>query len=305
MGGSGARGCRVGLRGCSARGAAPRRAGSGSPCQLGGAALVPPRPAGAGRADPPRSPERSAPRRLELGASPPLCRALARSLRSARAPLGHLRRSGSRPRLPPSPAPGLSSTFPESLLPSLGRRWQRRRVPRLPNFGAHSRDERPSAPAAAQPAAAGRGRCGRRCRRSGPRLRALALPGARGGPGGGHLIPSANRPEPRAGAAPAGLLRRLQLGARPRDGLFHRGPEGKVPPGPPTLPAASPAPCSLAVAGLHVLTPGTALPAPQSSQDWSPALLRWYICLLSSFTPLPPVTVQGILYFSPRARAYS
>lgn len=263
MGGSGARGCRVGLSGCSAQGAAPRRAGSGSPCQLGGAALVPPRPAGAGRADPPRSPERSAPRRLELGASPP---ALPRT--RPLAPLGPGSARPSSPlRLPPSPAPGRSSTFPESLLPSLGRRWQRRRVPRLPNFGAHSRDERPSAPAAAQPAAARRGRCGRRCRRSGPRLRALALPVARGGPGGGHLVPSADRPEPRAGAAPAGLLWRLQPGARPRDGLFHRGPEGKVPPGPPTLQAASPAPCSLVVAGLHALTPDTALPAPQSSQD--------------------------------------
>ncbi|CAO2586232.1 Serine/threonine-protein kinase D1, partial [Lemmus lemmus] len=86
------------------------RAGGGSPpgglrfpCQLGGAALVPPRPAGAGRADPPRSPERSAPRRLELGASPrSTARSPARPLRSARAPLGHLRRSGSRPRLPPA-----------------------------------------------------------------------------------------------------------------------------------------------------------------------------------------------------------
>lgn len=105
MGGSGARGFRVGLSGCCAQGAAPRRAGSGSPCQLGGAALVPPRPAGAGRADPPRSPELSAPRRLELGASPPAlprARLPARPLRSARAPLGHLRLSGSRPRLPPA-----------------------------------------------------------------------------------------------------------------------------------------------------------------------------------------------------------
>lgn len=265
MGGSGARGFRVGLSGCCAQGAAPRRAGSGSPCQLGGAALVPPRPAGAGRADPPRSPERSAPRRLELGASP---RSAARSPARPPALLGPGSARPSSPlRLPPSPAPGRSPTFPESLLLSLGRRWQRRRVPHLPNFGAHSRDERPSAATAAQPAAARRGRCGRRCRRSGPRLRARALPGARGGPGGGHLVPSADWPEPRAGAAPAGLLRRLQPGARPRDGLFHRGPEGKVPPGPPTLQAASPAPCSLAVAGLHALTPGTALPVAQSSQD--------------------------------------
>lgn len=105
MGGSGARGFRVGLSGCCAQGAAPRRAGSGSPCQLGGAALVPPRPAGAGRADPPRSPERSAPRRLELGASPPLCRALA-------CPPARSARPGLRSAIFASPAPALACPRP-------------------------------------------------------------------------------------------------------------------------------------------------------------------------------------------------
>lgn len=119
MGGSGARGCRVGLRGCSARGAAPRRAGSGSPCQLGGAALVPPRPAGAGRADPPRSPERSAPRRLELGASPPLCRALARSLRSP----ARSARPGLRSAIFAAPAPALACP---PRLPPASRRLSRK-----------------------------------------------------------------------------------------------------------------------------------------------------------------------------------
>lgn len=71
--------------------------GSRSPCQLAGAALAPPRPAGAGRADPPWSPEPSAPRRLELGASPALPRTRPPARRPG-APLGHLRRS--RPRLP-------------------------------------------------------------------------------------------------------------------------------------------------------------------------------------------------------------
>lgn len=86
-------------------------------------------------------------------------------------------------------------------------------------------DERPSGPAAAQPAAArGGGRAG-----PGVGAGARASPGSRRGPGRRHLVPSADRPEPRAGAAAAGLVRRLQPGARPRDGLLHRRPEGKAP----------------------------------------------------------------------------
>lgn len=201
--------------------------GSRSPCRLRGAALAPPR------------------RRRPRGPA-----AVPQAERVAAAVAGRLPRAAARPPARPPVGPGSGSARPSSPLPpsparaarpgparGLSRKvwWffsaprrQRRRAPRPPNFGAHSHHERPSAAAAAQSAAARRGRRGRRRGRAGPRLRARALPGAWGCPGGGHLVPSADRLEPRAGAAPAGLLWRLQPGARPGDGLLHRGPEGKV-----------------------------------------------------------------------------
>lgn len=95
---------------------------------------------------------------------------------------------------------------------------------------ARPSDERPSGSAATQPVATrGRGGSSRR-RRAGPGVgaRARAVPGSRRSPGRGHLVPSADRPEPRASAAATGLVRGLQPGARPRDGLLHRRPEGKA-----------------------------------------------------------------------------
>lgn len=239
--------------------------GSRSPCQLAGAALAPPRPAGAGRADPPWSPEPSAPRRLELGASP----ALPRTRPPARSPARRPARGSARPSspLPPSPAPAarrLSRKVCWFLSAAAGSVAASHVCQTL---GAHSRDERPSAAAATQPAAARCGRRGRRRRRAGPRLRARALPGARGGPGGGHLLPSADRPEPRARAAAAGLVWRLQPGACPRDGLLHRGPEGKVPRARQLCSRPWPRGAAWRWPGLHALTPGTALRAAQCSRD--------------------------------------
>lgn len=90
--------------------------------------------------------------------------------RAAAAVAGRLPRAAARPpaRLPARrprlrsaifAAPALTSsgrapcprarTFPESLVVLLRRRRQRRRAPRPPNFGAHWRDERPSAAATA------------------------------------------------------------------------------------------------------------------------------------------------------------